>query len=82
MSSPRVMVSLEGWIGLYDWSTVTGDCKLFRKDSLGGQGGDVAHCAEEFIKCTEDRYETGNRFVQSLWVGNRGDVVVHVCYRS
>lgn len=57
------------------------DCKFFRKDSLGGQGGDIACCAEEFIKCTEDCYEIGNRFVQSLWVGNRGDIVVNVCYR-
>lgn len=65
-SSPRAMVSLEGWIVFYDWSTVTDDCKPFRKDSLGGQGGDIAHCAEEFIKCTEDCYEIDNRFVQSL----------------
>ena len=66
MSSPGATVSLQGWIGLYGWSTITDDCKLFRKDSLGGQGGDVAHDAEEFIKCTEDCYEIGNRCVQSL----------------
>jgi len=34
MSSPRATVSLEGWSGLHDWSTVRDDCKVFRKDSL------------------------------------------------
>lgn len=62
MSSPRAMVSLEGWTGLYDWSTC--NRRPFRKDILGRQGGNVAHCTEELIKCTENCYEIGNRQAQ------------------
>lgn len=72
MTSPRAMVSLGGWIGLCDWSTVMDGCKLFRKGSLGTQGGDVVSCAKAFIKCTEDCYERHNRLSRAYGQGGEG----------
>jgi len=56
------------WDILHDWNAVTEEYRLFRKDSLGRQGGQVAFYRRHQLKGLELSLGTGQRSVENVQV--------------
>jgi len=74
------------WDEFHDWSMAIDGYRLFRRDRRAKRGGGIALYIEKSIPCEELSLKNSHEQVESLWVrirdrGNKGNLVVDVCYR-
>ncbi|KAK4806252.1 hypothetical protein QYF61_013396 [Mycteria americana] len=77
---------METWWKNQDWSVAMEGYRLFRKDSMGRQGGGVALYVREQLECMELCLGMDDEPTESLRLRIKehtgmGDIVVDVCYR-
>jgi len=74
------------WDESHDWTAAIDGYRLFRRDRQGTRGEGIALCIKKWIEWEELCLKNSQEQVESLCVrirdqGNKGNLVVAVCYR-